>query len=144
MLQQLIDLAEQEGVVLAVENCRKREHFEYVFSNLESGNLGFCYDSSHDALFGNPSIDILKKWGEKLVTLHLSDNQGIKDDHWLPGEGIVQWEAVLQMLNNLNYTGSIMLEVLPKNPDSDMESDFLKRAYKIAYRFEESINLTVF
>ncbi len=140
LLQQLIDLAKQEGVVIAVENCRKREHFDYVFSNLESENLGFCYDSSHDALWGKPSIDILKKWGEKLVTLHLSDNQGVNDDHWLPGEGIVQWEAVIQLLNDSNYNGSIMLEVVPKNLDAEMENDFLKRTHKIACKFVDSIN----
>ena len=48
----LVSLAEEFGVVLAIENTRSLDHLDFLLSNIESPSLGFCYDSSHDFIAG--------------------------------------------------------------------------------------------
>ena len=139
LLSQLLRMAEKEDVTIAIENTRIPAYFDFVFSNLESKNLGFCYDSSHDALYGCPSLEILKKWGQFLVTLHLSDNQGTADDHWLPGKGIVKWDELIALLKKFKYSGNIILEVYPESTEKEDELVFLDKAFAIAHNVQKHL-----
>jgi sugar phosphate isomerase/epimerase len=86
-LGELVARAGELGVVLVIENTRSPLHVDFVFTGIESRHLGLCYDSSHDFISGHSSCTLLKKWGGRLVTTHLSDNNGTNDDHYLPGDG---------------------------------------------------------
>jgi sugar phosphate isomerase/epimerase len=46
--------AESQGVTIALENTRRPDYLDWAFSHIQSSNLGFCYDSSHDFIGANP------------------------------------------------------------------------------------------
>ena len=48
---------------------------------------------------------------EHLVGLHVSDRDQINERHWLPGEGIVDFMAVLSALESFGYSGYFTYEV---------------------------------
>ena len=98
------------GINLALENLRKPEYLKYVFSNIKSQKLGFCYDSGHENCYSK-EIDLLSTYGHKLMALHLHDNDGIKDQHRMPGEGTINWDATVSKIKKTGYLGPISLEV---------------------------------
>jgi sugar phosphate isomerase/epimerase len=63
IIEDLVVQAEGLGITMAIENTRRPEYVDVIFSNIHSHNLGFCYDSSHDFLPGQSKGNVLKKVG---------------------------------------------------------------------------------
>ncbi len=138
-LRELVFSAEQRGVVLAVENTRTPGRLDEVFSRFESNGIGFCYDSSHDFLWGKPPGAILEKWGHLLAATHFSDNAGKIDNHGLPGDGLIDWETVGSCFPRDRYSGPVSLEVVPgRNRDLSPES-FLELAFQRAVSLRKTL-----
>jgi len=130
MIEEIVKYAEDSGVVIAIENTAKPHYLDRIYSSIESPSLGFCYDSSHDFLGFSTPGKILRKWGHLLTATHLSDNDGISDRHWIPEEGIIDWEVVENQFPKDSYTGFFTLEVLPKNREAESASSFLDKAFE--------------
>jgi sugar phosphate isomerase/epimerase len=140
IIRSLVSQAEKMGVIIAVENTTRPDYLEYVFSNIRSPNLGFCYDSSHDFVAREFRGEALKKWGSLLAATHLSDNKGIHDDHLLPGDGTIDWESVVQQFPKESYKGTIMLEVEGPEAGKGLTADeFLKLSYQKARQIAEML-----
>lgn len=135
----LLQIAEASNVVLAIENTGRPDYLDYVFSNIDSRHLGFCYDSSHDFLPGKSRGEILKKWSELLVAVHLSDNRGETDDHALPGDATIDWDAIEAGFPKDRYNGVIMLEVVPQGSGETAPKEFLAAAYERAQCIEAKL-----
>ena len=126
-LARLARYAQNRGVRIALENTKHNEVLSSVLTQLEDPILGLCYDSSHDNLYGSPKFDLLRRFPERLFCLHLADNSGLKDDHWLPFRGTVDWGAFVDAFPE-SYDGILNMEVLPQNK-AEQNEDFLARAY---------------
>ena len=137
MIHELLQLAEREGIIIAIENCRRQDYLDYIFTAMESEKLRFCYDSSHDFLYGNPPLSIIDRWGHLMTTVHLSDNNGRMDDHWLPGRGRIAWDDVCTGLKSIKYSGTVMLEVVSNEVKTEPQDTFLKEAYHEATRIRD-------
>lgn len=110
-IRRIVAAAQQAGIMIAIENTGDIGLIDYVLAHIESKHLGFCYDSSHDWLYSTDKGMILNKWGHRLLSTHLADNDGELDRHWLPGEGIVDWQLIRRLLPPDDYSGAISLEV---------------------------------
>ena len=108
--KRLTELAEKNNVIIALENLRKPEYLDFIFSNIESDKLKFCYDSGHGHCF-TPGTNVLEKFGDKLTALHLHDNDGGSDQHVLPFDGTINWKQVMTQLDELGYDGPLSLEI---------------------------------
>lgn len=139
LLAELVKRAEDLGVTLALENTGSPRHVESILEQIDSPHLGFCYDSSHDALNRAPFARILATWGHRLVTTHLSDNQGEADNHYLPGEGSIDWNLVSRSFPSDTYRGTLMLEVVPTSSDTAPPDEFLARAFQSASRLRDML-----
>ena len=133
-MKQLVELAEQINIHIALENTEKTEYLDYLFAQIDSPNLGFCYDSGHENCW-NKSGNLLEKYGSRLMALHLHDNDGTGDQHKLPGDGNIDWIAVANQLKQCQYAGPITLEVVKEfsdQYDNLTEPEFLRLAYRRA------------
>jgi len=116
-LKELSDFCVERGLDLAVENTLpgrigdKIEELLYIIEKLNSPNTGACLDTGHINVHGDPA-EALKKLGDRLIHIHITDNLGENDDHLLPGEGNINWENFFAALNQINYKGILMLEVV--------------------------------
>lgn len=136
-LGELVSYAEDRDLILALENTARPDYIDFVFSNLQSSHLGFCYDSSHDFLKGQSQGGILKKWGYLLVTTHLSDNKGESDDHMMPEDGQIDWSKIADGFSSTTYTGPLILEVYPGDSYNRAAEEFLSVAYERAVRLRK-------
>jgi sugar phosphate isomerase/epimerase len=141
VVRELVQQAEQLGVTIASENGEGgNKYLDYIFENIQSPNLGFCYDSSHDNIATENRGYGLQKWGKNLVTTHLSDNFGIEDDHLLPGKGTINWDIIREHFPKEVYQGTLMLEV--DGPDASKgltPEQFLQIGYAWLRGFDETL-----
>ena len=115
--KRIIETAEKFGVNIAIENQGNPEYLDLVFRNVKSDRLCFCFDSGHENFY-SPDLDLLELYGEKLIALHLHDNNGEEDAHALPFTGHVRRERIANHLRKIHYTGAIALETLNKGFES--------------------------
>lgn len=142
LIRELVRRAEDLGVIIALENTEDygNRYLDFVFSNIRSPNLGFCYDSSHDYIARESRGEALQKWGSYLVTTHLSDNQGINDDHLLPGYGKIDWKKVMKHFPKSTFKGILLLEVDgPEAGKGFTAEEFLKTGYQKAQRLAQML-----
>ncbi len=135
-ISRLLKIAEEGDITIAVENTGREDHIRFIFSQISSPNLGFCYDSSHNRIYGRERIDILKDLADRLVCTHLSDNDGQRDCHWLPGEGIIDFNQIGRVLASANYQAFVTLEVTRGKQDLNKTPEqFLAKAFQRAKLF---------
>src|SRR4030042_317430 len=142
LIRDLIQQAEGIGVTIALENAEGygNSYLEFVFANIQSPNLGFCYDSSHDFIAEEFRGRALEKWGSLLVTTHLSDNNGTNDDHLLPGSGTIDWQRVMKNIAKDSFKGTLMLEVDgPEASKGFTQDGFLESGYQRVRQLAEMV-----
>lgn len=138
VLRRLIEYAKDRKVRIAAENTKQNNVLEKVFHEIEDPVLGLCFDTSHDNLYSDLKFGIIEKYRERLLCLHISDNDGRVDDHWIPYQGKIDWEAFIHRFPK-EYGGILNLEILPKEKTADGDS-LLAEAYKVIKKIEIDIH----
>lgn len=100
--ERAVEAAEKYGVKLALENSVFAEHVLYLLDNIKSPNLGFCYDSGHENAF-TPETNYLKKYRDRMIAMHLHDNDGKEDMHAFPLTGTIDWNKKIALLKKTAY-----------------------------------------
>lgn len=136
-IKRLLKLCDKYNVDLAIENTENIACFMYTFENISHPHLKFCYDVGHNNCF-NPEIDYFKDFGDKLVCLHLHDNDGTRDAHGLNKYGNINWDLVARNLAKINFNGSLDYEILyPKGKENCEE--VAREVYKQACELDKMI-----
>lgn len=119
----------QLHVTLAVESPGphvtggRADEFEWVLDRL-APSVGVCLDVSH-ATLGNQWDRLLAIADHRLVHVHASDHRGRADEHFPPGDGIVDWKRIGAGLAAVGYRGWIVLELT--TPQGSLRA-YLRRA----------------
>lgn len=130
-LSKAVRVAEREGVNIAVENTRFPDYNKYIYDNINSPVLKLCYDCGHEHCY-TPGRDILSEFGDRLVTTHIHDNNGIEDQHHLMGEGNINYASIFRRLDELNvkyYNLETYCNETSRYYNKISVGDFLKLAY---------------
>lgn len=120
----LIPYAEEYGIRVAIENMwqypgmishstcsRPAEMIRYVDA-LNNDSMRCCLDIGHAMLVCEQPEDFIRALGNKrLACLHVHDVDGIHDSHTLPYLGIINWEAVMEALAEIDYQGDLTYEI---------------------------------
>ncbi len=87
--------------------------------------FGWCYDTGHANCFGYRP-DVLMECAVVPASLHIQDNHGdAKDEHLIPGDGTVEWDALTETLKQIGYSGDCVLEAHHQSltaPDSERDA----------------------
>jgi sugar phosphate isomerase/epimerase len=139
-LEALVESAEIMRIRLAAENLpgeMANIFLRRALAEHKSDSFGFCYDSSHDQLGPGKPYEILEEFADRLFAVHLSDNDGLDDRHWIPFTGIVDWERVCYILHEARYSHPLLLEV--ENNDHIPTEEFLSKSAAAATRLQTLI-----
>ncbi len=104
-----------EGVAVALETmgpaslAGPAEEMLAVLDGLDPARAGICFDTGHVHL-GADVPAYIRQAGHRILTVHLHDNHGQRDEHNLPGRGTLDWPAVLTALREVGYRGVLMCE----------------------------------
>ena len=75
----------------------------------------------------------------KILAVHLHDNDQSSDLHLLPFDGTIDWDKLLKHLKNANYQGPVTLEscYIDHYLDRSLE-DFYKDSYELAKKLTKN------
>jgi sugar phosphate isomerase/epimerase len=113
-LEHLGAFARALGVKLLVENLTNDvttpEHLVTILELGHLDNVGICLDLGHAHItIGIPeAVTVL---GERIVSLHVHDNHGAKDEHLWPGDGSIDWQDTARRLQALAKPPAAVLEI---------------------------------
>ena len=96
---------------ITVDVCANAEEFASYIDELNSPYLRACLDLGHCGLSGFEAQDAIRTLGnERLVALHVHDNDYKSDTHTLPYSGNMNWDEITKALADINYKGDFTFE----------------------------------
>lgn len=96
-LKKILKICEEINMNLCIENLFLANQLNYIYENIKSKNLKFCYDSGHEN-FLTPNANLASRFSEFLTVTHLHDNHGSRDEHKILGTGTVNQEYLAKAL----------------------------------------------
>ena len=126
-LRTVVDRAEQQGVVIVIENIGDVDIDARVTlaQSFDSPSVKVSVDTGHAHLSHGtqrayPVDYYIKAAGELLNHVHLQDADGWADRHWAIGEGTIRWHSVFRAIAALDSDPHLILELRDHDgiPDS--------------------------
>ena len=116
-LDELEPVGRSCGVRLALENGFSGPHNnlaplkEIIDQYPARSYVGLCWDSGHGNMHrGVDALAWLESMADRLIAIHLHDNDGTNDLHNLPGSGVGQWDRLIGILKAVDFSGPVNLE----------------------------------
>ncbi len=144
-----------KGVRLAIENLlgtpvvHQKEQFDNLFFRYDKSFVGFCFDPGHGAIMsdGDP-LELVKRYQDRLIAMHLNDNMGAtsehlsndlttakQDFHMIPGDGILNWDDLTEVIAKSSYELPLTLELSCKGE----LDEFLKKSLEKGVKLQEKV-----
>jgi sugar phosphate isomerase/epimerase len=139
--EEICRLAEPIGVRVALEVIPNplsdaQSLVTMIERDLEASNAGICFDFGHAFLMGDVA-DAIETVAEHLITTHVHDNGGKKDDHLVPFDGRIDWNVALMAMQKVGYDGTYLMELA----NTGSPADILKKAQAARARFERLLTV---
>jgi len=140
----LVEEARRLGVTIALENLEGEEYLAALLEHFKDDpNVGFCWDSGHEACYTHRDLLAEPCHGPKLIATHLNDNlgtrdwngelTGLDDLHLLPFDGIIDWQDAARRLAKWGFDDILMFELKPKGQPGRRESDAYERMSPVEF-----------
>ncbi len=135
-LEYLLPYAEKYGITICIENVwyptSETSVLLDTINRFNSPNLGICLDAGHynimSGKFKDPanrmwgthpnsepewSPDMIERLHPHITICHIHDNNGIADQHYIPGDGNIEWDVIIPKLLSAPRLKSIQCESAP-------------------------------
>ena len=117
----LAEEGRKNGVVICLENMPM---FDFPMAppkicldlarEINSPWLKICLDTGHCTTQKVNPADAVRMIGKDMLrALHIHDNDGTNDKHWVPYTGIIDWEDFKKALQDIKFDGCVSLETVP-------------------------------
>lgn len=113
-LEHLAIFAKERGVVIALENTPDElgspESLQQFIKQTHLHDLKLCFDIGHAHIEEGVQASF-ETMRDRVVTAHIHDNHGEKDEHLLPYDGDIDWDAALRMLAHAPQDVALVMEL---------------------------------
>lgn len=127
--KKLLPYAKKANITICVENmwrwdkekdrarpcsCSFSDTFNAIVDGLNSKHVKACVDIGHAEMFSfmkYSAQQMLEEMKDRVVCLHIHDNDKVKDKHWAPFKGKIDYRDVVKGLKNINYRGDLIAEI---------------------------------
>jgi len=100
-LEHLMLFAKHRGVTITLENTpgglATPTNLRQFIAETRLHDLRLCFDTGHAHMEDGVELSF-ETMRELVVTTHVHDNRGDKDEHLLPYEGTIDWDAAVKLL----------------------------------------------
>ena len=132
------------GVRIALENGGSDGSWvplKQVFADYAPDFVGLCYDCGHGNMGGN-GLGNLETHADRLIAIHLHDNDGTGDQHMLPFMGTVDWDRLIGLIAHSSYDKWVNLELSQSRSGYEVGNEvaFLREARQIADRLGAALD----
>ena len=125
--EKYLPYAKENNVIICLENlwlwdrekgeakpcaCSDPENYLKHLELIDKDWFQACLDLGHAEMNGlnTNNVEMIKALGSRLKCLHIHDNDKVYDLHKLPFTGNIDFEAILDALKSINYSGDITFE----------------------------------
>jgi sugar phosphate isomerase/epimerase len=101
-------------IEIALENDTERlpDLLVQLANKVDNPSLGLCLDVGHQSVFSKLQVhEWIQQMGDRLLHIHLHDNDGTGDYHWALGRGTIDFEAIYATLKRYAPDVTLSLEV---------------------------------
>ena len=140
-LDDLAPVAEDAGVRILLENLPRPAGYPYanmdelrpLVDAYPEAVLGLVVDTGHAWVQGKAPADEIRIAGPRLHGTHLQDvaYHEPADSHWIPTVGGLDWDSILDALNDVNYAGMYSLEA-HYGRSGETPDEVLHACYRVA------------
>jgi sugar phosphate isomerase/epimerase len=114
-VEEICRLAEPVGIRVALEVIPNplsdaASLVDLLEKDLDAPRTGICLDFGHAFVMGDVA-DTIEIVAEHLITTHVHDNNGKKDEHLVPFEGRINWNIALMTMQKVGYDGTYLMEL---------------------------------
>ena len=114
----LVEIAHENEIIIAIENTLsdklfgKPEDLAELLGQINDNSFKVCLDIGHAETknTGSSALEFINKLQNKIVCLHIHDNDKISDNHQLPFTLVIQFEPIFKVLKEIGYSGDITFE----------------------------------
>lgn len=148
----VVEYASKLGIGIAFENMVQAKNAVHRFGSLPEemnaladsfacDHVGICWDFGH----GNTAIPArhpegIRMMGSRLKCVHVDDNLGVIDDHFIPFRGNIRWEEVMPALKEIDFPGVIDLELsITGGLPDELKDEAVRFTASIARKLQELI-----
>ncbi len=118
-LASLAEVAALAGTRIAVENLPPHHlggslrEMEQLLAGLDPAVVGFCLDTGHAMLGGDPLGDYVRTLGRRIFAIHWHGNDRVEDSHHFPQVAQGEWDRFLADLDEVGCYVPITIEAAP-------------------------------
>ena len=117
-IEDLLPLAAELGFSINVEylprtcigNCV--EELQTIMSRFDPELVGICMDVNHIMDRWRELPEIIAVLAPRIRTFHINDYDGVDEMHWFPGQGILDWQAVMRQIRAISHDVLLIFETL--------------------------------
>lgn len=118
-LEALLEYAQKYDITLLLEPAHRMESDLIVtvddalriIEEIKSNRIGIVLDTGHTAINKESLKDCVKKLNKSVFHIHIDDNNGLVDEHLIPGRGKINFIPFLEELKKVNYQGFLTVEL---------------------------------
>ena len=116
---EICEYAGRHGMQIAIEPADRyetdllntcAETAEFI-QGMGCQNLGILLDNGHALVVGESSVAVLHQLGGQVFHIHIDDNNGLRDQHLVPGDGVFDFTPFIAALNAAGYQGYLGAEL---------------------------------
>lgn len=122
-ISELLPRAREEGVTLCLENLpiaslpRASDLKDFLSLIDNPDGVGICYDVANAHYVAEDPLVGLSLLQDDLHIVHFSDTRRDKWRHDVIGEGDIDFSHICDMLDEINWIGPLVLEIIAKSSD---------------------------
>jgi sugar phosphate isomerase/epimerase len=105
-----------------------------IEEELDGLDVGICLDYGHAHVMTDLG-EAIETISGHLLTTHVHDNHGTRDEHLVPYAGSIDWDLAMMETQKIGYDGVLMFELAANGADP---VDVLTRAMKARERLEKT------
>lgn len=134
-LEKLSGFIKGGPTTICLENGGTIDGLLRLINSVSGSELGICLDTGHLNMAGGNCAEFVRKAGEKLKALHITDSIGERNDHIFPySAGTINWKEFMIALREIGYEALFNFEV-PRENHCPMKIKLAKLNY--AHRLAE-------
>lgn len=146
-VRSLIPYARDYGVKIAVENmphphvpCGHVSELVECLDTIDSEYVVACLDTGHCTCIGDDAGEMARLLDNRLACLHVHDNDGKRDAHFLPYFGVANWDSFIEGLRAINYRGNMTLETkVPAHLPENLRREAEEWLFRLAKSFVDAV-----
>lgn len=126
-IEELIPTARELGFVINVEYLPRQcignseAELQQFLTRFDAEDVGICLDVNHimDKYIELPGM--IDRLASRIRSFHICDYDGVDETHWMPGQGIHDWQELMKHIRMIDHDILLILETgyqlrLPTRP----------------------------